>query len=92
MEFLIELILDLLFEGALDASQSRRVPRPIRYILIAFIVLLCVAVIGLFFFLGIIIMSETVLGGTAIIIFAVAFTVLCILKSRKIYYSKRNRE
>ena len=90
MEFLIELILDLLFEGALDASQSRRVPRPIRFFLIGLLTLFYVAFIGLLIFLGIVIMRQTILFGTLLIIFAVVFTVICVLKFRKLYLNKRN--
>ena len=46
MKFIIELILDLLLEGSIEASKSEKVPKPIRYILIVLISLFFLAVIG----------------------------------------------
>ena len=46
MEFLLELIFELLFEGSMEAAKSRKVPRWIRYPLIVLLSLFILGVLG----------------------------------------------
>ena len=46
MEFLIELLLGLLFEGSVEAAKSKKVPKGVRTVLICLISLAVVGLIG----------------------------------------------
>ncbi len=89
MEFIIELILDLLLEGSIEASKSEKVPKPIRYILIALISLFFLAVIGLIIFLGIDALKNNKLAGIIVISMGVLLLILAIMKFKKIYLKKK---
>ncbi len=89
MEFIIELILDLLLEGSIEASKSEKVPKPIRYILIALISLFFLAVIGLIIFIGIDTLKNSKLGGIIVILMGVLLLILAIMKFKKIYLKKK---
>lgn len=53
MDFLIEFLGEVVFEGVLEVIQSTKVPRCIRYFLLAFVSLFYLGIIGLFLFLAI---------------------------------------
>ena len=77
----IELILELILDGAIEAAGSKRVPMPVRILLAAMIMALVFSVCGLFIYIGVDTGNAglTVLG-TAIV---VVFIVLAIVKIRK---------
>ncbi len=91
MEFIIELILDLLLEGSIEASKSAKVPKPIRYILIALISLFFLAVIGLIILLGIDTLKNSKLAGITVILMGVLLLILAIMKFKKIYLKKSSK-
>ena len=88
MEFLIELILDLAFEGTLGLSADRRVPAWIRYPLIALLGLFFLAVIVLVLLIGILILKERWYLGIPVIALDVVFIVFTVRKFRKVYIDK----
>ena len=81
MDDFIELILELILDGAIEAAGSKRVPTPVRILLAAIILILVFGVCGLLIYIGVDTGNAglTVLG-TAI---AVVFIVLAIVKIRK---------
>ena len=83
MDFLFELLFELIAEGTVELSKSRRVPKYIRYPLIVVIVLFCVAVIGLVFAVGILSLRQNVLLGILLIALGVFMLVVSILKLKK---------
>ena len=89
MDFIFELIFDLLFEGSIEASKSEKVPKPIRYILIALISLFFLAVIGLIIFIGIDTLKDSKLSGIIVISMGVLLLILAITKFKKIYIEKK---
>ena len=58
MEFLVELIMALAFEGTLELSTSRKIPNWIRYPLIVLIGLFFAAFIGLILLLGLLMLQD----------------------------------
>lgn len=88
MEFLIEGILDLILEGSVEASKSKKVPKTIRYILIVSISLVFISIVGLIIWLGINILKDNTIGGVFIILFGIFFLILGVLKFRKVYLNK----
>ena len=89
MEFLIEFLLELIFEGSMELSKSRKVPKWIRYPLIVIILLLFLIVDFLFVFVSIVILKENILGGILFSIFTIFFIVMSIIKFKKMYFEKK---
>ena len=54
MESIIEIILELILEGGIEASKSSKIPKPVRYLITAIIVLLFITFIGFIFWVGVI--------------------------------------
>ena len=88
MEFLFELIFELIIEGGIEASKSEKIPKCIRYLLIAIISLFFIAVIGLIFFSGILLLNENILIGMFFILLGIIMLLLSIFKFRKAYLNK----
>ena len=90
MDIVIELIIDLLISSSIEGSKSSKIPKPIRYLLLGFVILFFVAVIGLIIFVGVDILKTNLVGGLVIIGFGVLMLILSILKFRKIYLEKND--
>ena len=91
MEFLIELIMELVFEGTLELSTSRKIPNWIRYPLIALIGLLFAAFIGLILLLGLLILQHTWYFGVLLLAFGMIFTFCAVRKFRRVYILKKDK-
>lgn len=77
----IELILELILDGAIEAAGSKRVPMPVRILLAAMIMALVFSVCGLLIYIGVGTGNAGLkILGTAIV---VVFIVLAIVKIRK---------
>ena len=90
MDILFELIIDLLISSSIEGSKSSKIPKPIRYLLLGFVILFFVAVIGLIIFVGVDILKTNLIGGLIIIGFGILMLILSILKFKKIYLEKNN--
>lgn len=88
MDFVFELILELIFESSIEVSKSHKVSKYIRYPLIILIVLFFIAVIGLIFFTGIICLKENIFLGILFILFGILMTIMSIVEFRKTYLTK----
>jgi len=91
MDILFEFLIDLAFEGTLELSTSRKVPAWIRYPLMILIALFFLAVIGLVFLVGVLMLKEMVLVGIAFIILGVLMTFWTVRKFRRVYLEKREK-
>ena len=89
MDLLFEFIIDLLISSSIEGSKSSKIPKPIRYLLLGFVILFFVAVIGLIIFVGVDILKTNLIGGLIIIFFGILMLILSIIKFRKIYFEKR---
>ena len=90
MDFLIELVLDLIFEGSMELSNNKKVPKWIRYILITFIVSVFIIVSLLFLLVSLLLLKETLIGSLVFFIIFIVFIVFGIKKFRKMYFEKKN--
>ncbi len=90
MEYLFEFILELVFEGSLEASKSTKIPKIIRYPLIVMIALFFLAVIGIIFITGILSLKESKLVGIFFILIGLFMLIMSIIKFRKTYLTKTN--
>ena len=89
MEFIFELIAELVFDTVSEASKSPKVPKPVRYFLIALIILVFAASFGLIFFAGALMMKKTVAGGITVIALGLLMLILSIRKFRKTYLNRK---
>lgn len=89
MDFIIELVLELLFDGMMEASKSNKVPKFIRYPLIIIIVLFFLLIIGFIFIASILAIKESIVAGLLLIIIDLFLLVGSIAKVRKEYFIKK---
>lgn len=89
MEYVIELILELVLEGSIEASKNNGIPKYIRYPLIGLITLFFISIIVVIFFTGILLLKDNVLAGIIIICIGIFMLISCIIKFRKTYLNKK---
>lgn len=92
MDELIEFILELLLEGTIELSSSRKVPKYIRYPLIFLITLFFLAVIIGIFVIGVLLIDESILAGLLFIILSIIFGIGSIIKFKNLYLQKKNEK
>lgn len=92
MEFLIEAVLDLIFEGSIEISSNKKVPKWIRYPLIVLIILFCMIVILGLLIIGIVMLKESILAGIITISVSLILFILGIIKFNKIYKEKNTTQ
>lgn len=89
MDLVIEFLIELLFEGAIEVSKNQKVSNWIRYPLIILIILLFSLVIFGIFILGIAVRKENLLLSVLLIALSIFMLVACIFKFKKIYLEKK---
>ncbi len=89
MEYIFEFILELIFEGSIEASKSKKVPKPIRYILITLIALFFLAVIGLIFLTGFLSLEKSIVVGIFFILIGIILLVASIIKFKNTYMERK---
>ncbi len=92
MEFLFEFLLELALEGSIEVSKCRKIPKFIRYPLIAVLALFCLAVIGLVFVAGVLVLKENVLVGIFLISIGLFLLIMSGITFRKVYLTRTNKE
>ncbi len=88
MEYLFEFILELVLEGSLEASKCKKIPKFIRYPLIAMIVLFFIMVIGLVFLAGILVLKKSIMVGIFLILIGLIMLIGSVIKFRQTYLNK----
>lgn len=91
MEYLIEFILELVFEESIEASKNNKIPKYIRYPLIAIILLFFIAVIAIILLAGFLSFKENKIVGIFFILLGLFILVMSIIKFRKTYLNKTNK-
>lgn len=89
MEFIIELILELLLEGSIEVSSNRKVSKWIRYPLIIFITTIFSGVILLIIFLGLSLLNDWFLAGIIFLIIGIVMFGSAVIKFKKLYIEKK---
>jgi len=88
MDFFIELLLDLLFEGSIEISKNKKVPKWIRFPLIVLIVLVFTILILGILLLGVLFLKSSLAIGTIIIILGIVMLTFSLRKFKEIYVEK----
>lgn len=91
MEYLFEFILEIAIEGSIEVGKNKKVPKYIRYPLIAIISLIYIAVIGLILVAGILSLKDETFVGIIIMLIGLSMLIVSIIKIRKVYcaYGKK---
>lgn len=91
MEFIFELVFELLFEGGMEVTSNRKISKWIRYPLLGLFILIFVGIISLIIFMGVVCLKNTVIGGMFIIGLGIFMLVASIRKFRQFcIYEKSN--
>ncbi len=85
MELLVELLLDLLIDGGIEISKNKKISKWIRYPLMIIISLFIIGVIGLVFFVGLLIYKEEEIIGVIFFIIGIVLIISFIWKMRNEY-------
>ena len=91
MDLILEIIFELLFEGAAHVAGSKKVPKWIRYPLAIIILLFIAAIIGLILWIGISSLKENIFGGIIAILIGLVLLVCGVMKLKK-YYNENIKE
>lgn len=85
MEFLMELVIDLLLDGSVEVAKSRRISKWIRYPVIAMLAILYVATVAVIALVGWIVMKEgnTAWLGIGFLLLDIFFVLYSVRKIRK---------
>lgn len=92
MEFLIEELIDLILEGSIEISKSKKVPKWIRYPLIGLIILIFTVVILGVLILGLLLLAENILAGLVISVIGIIMLVMGIINFKKVYLTKISKK
>lgn len=92
MDFIFEVIIEIILEGGLEISSNKKVSKFIRYPIIFILGLFFILVIGGLFYLGIVIFKKNIFGGIFIIAVSLILLWGCILKFKKIYLRKKIKD
>lgn len=90
MEYIIELLLELVLEGMMEASKRDRLPQGLRYLLITLLSLFFVGIIGILFFIGRITIQDNIIVGLFFLLLGLSFLIASILKFKNVYFRKEN--
>ncbi len=89
MDFILDLLIDIVLEDGMEASQNKKLPKGIRYLILIAVILLYALIIGLVVWFGIETLEDNVGAGVGILAFAAIFLVLTIIRFAKILKRKK---
>ncbi|MDD6224528.1 MAG: hypothetical protein PUB18_05990 [bacterium] len=85
MDFVIELVLELLLEGSMEISSNKKISKWIRYPILALLILFFASIIFGIIILGILIIPDNIFGGIFSITVGLFVLVMSIFQFRKKY-------
>lgn len=92
MDFIIELVFDLLLEGSMEVSSNKKISKWIRYPILALLILFFATVIFGIIVVGVLILPKSILGGIFMILIGLIMLIMSIIKFRKKYLEIPNRK
>lgn len=91
MEVFFEILLELVLEGSMELSVSRKTPKFLRYLLIVLLSAFCIAVIGLIFYAGALAWNKSMPAGLLLMLLGALILVLGAVKFKKAYLTKKGK-
>jgi len=93
MEVVVEFLFDLLFEGIIELSTNKKVPKWIRYSLVLFISLFFLVVVLCLLILGLTILKDNLVIGLIMITLSLVLFMFMVVKYKKqILLKHKNKE
>ena len=93
IEIIGELVVEFLFEGALEAIFSDKTTKPVKHIRALFVLLFYSAVLGVIFYTGVLLFRDHhVIGGVLIMALDALLMIAGIRKFRQKYNNYRNNQ
>lgn len=92
MDFIIELVFDLLLEGSMEVSSNKKISKWIRYPILALLILFFATVIFGIIVVGVLILPKSILGGIFMILIGLIMLIMSIIKFRKKYLEIPNKK
>lgn len=92
MEFIAEFLFELLFEGSMEISTNKKVPKWIRYPLICLVALFFLSITILLLIVGISIWNKSILASLFVVAVSIFLLVGSILKLKELYWTRKRRE
>lgn len=90
MDFIFELIVELLVEGSFEASSNKKLSKWIRYPILFLLILFFAAVILGVLFLGFILLQNNILAAICMLFLGVFMLIGSIIKFRKMFLRKKD--
>lgn len=81
LDVIVEIILDIVWEGAMEAAGSKKVPMPVRIILASVILIFMLCMVALVLWIGV--SNQSVILTLIAIAMLVGFAYLCFSKVRQ---------
>lgn len=85
MEWLINFLVELLFEAGVETSENKNVPKFIRILLAIIIILVYLFGTGAILLVGVLMLEETILGGILMLALGLVILVALFVKMYKKY-------
>ncbi len=92
MEFILEVLLDLILEGSVEISSNHKISKFIRYPLIVLIIAFFLGIISLILIVGLVSLKEHPLLGLFLIIVSIILLIGSIIKFKNTYIKKTHHE
>ena len=92
MEFIFELIIELLLEGATEVSSNKKISKWIRYPILFLLSFFYLAVILLIIFVGLLLFEENILAAIFFIALGIFFLIFSIKKFKTVYLERTTNE
>lgn len=92
MEFIFELIIELLLEGATEVSSNKKISKWIRYPILFLLVFFYLAIILLIIFVGILMIERNLIAALLFIALGIFFLIFSIKKFKSVYLERTTNE
>lgn len=92
LDFLFELVFEIIFEGSIEIGKNRKISKWIRYPLIILVTSFILGIILLLLYLGIKSLSDNIFVGLFLISFSFIFLYFGYKKYKEYYLSRNNVE
>ncbi len=91
MEFLFEVLVELILEGTIETSKNVKIPTIIRYPLIFVIIVLFIGIIAIIFYTGILAYQRlNKICGIFFMLISIILLISCIIKLKNVYLLKKD--
>lgn len=92
MEFIFELIIELLLEGATEVSSNKKISKWIRYPILFLLVFFYLVIILLIIFVGLLLFEKNILASIFFIALGIFFLIFSIKKFKSVYLERTTNE